>query len=200
MRALLYTRVSTPQQAKKHGTAYQRAELTAYCQARGWDIAEVIVDDAMKGKRIDRPGLDRVMEFVRAQQVDVVLVWRLDRLFRSLRDLLNTIHEFDERKVALVASGQQVDTTTSMGKAMLGLAGIFAELESDIARERTLAGLAQARAAGRPIGGAAHQDQVRLTPEEARALVAKHGSIRGAARAIGCSSTTIHRRLAMEAA
>lgn len=200
MRALIYTRVSTPQQARKNGTAYQRAELEAYCAVRGWTVVQTISDEAMKGKDPSRPGLERVLELVRGQKVDVVLVWRLDRLFRSLRDLLNTVHELDERKVALVASGQQVDTSTSMGKAMVSVAGVFAELESDIARERTLAGIAEARAKGKPIGGAAHVDQVRLTLDEARDAVKRHGSIRAAARALGCSSTTIHRRLGLGAA
>ncbi|MEL7086956.1 MAG: recombinase family protein, partial [Planctomycetota bacterium] len=105
------------------------------------------------GGRWDRPELHRLLDQLR--EGDVVVVWKLDRLGRSLRHLVNTAHELNDRGVGfkvLEGEGAVIDTSTTIGKAMFGFFGIMAELERDLNRERTLAGLAAARARGR-IGG-----------------------------------------------
>lgn len=109
----------------------------------------VIVDKA-SGKDTNRPGLNTIKEVLR--DGDILIVWRLDRLGRSLKDLIEWVNYLDEKGVALKSLEESIDTTTATGKLTFHLFGALAEFERQLIRERTQAGLAAARARGR-LGG-----------------------------------------------
>ncbi len=124
-----------------------------------------IYHDMASGKKDDRPGLDACLKALR--KCDVLVVWKLDRLGRSLRHLVNTVHDLDERGIGfkvLTGQGANIDTTTMSGKMVFGIFAALTEFERELIRERTMAGLASARARGRK-GGRRHslsKAQVRM--------------------------------------
>src|SRR5512144_112512 len=111
---------------------------------------ERLFTDTASGSRADRPGLDEALDFLRPG--DTLVVWRLDRLGRSLRHLIDTLGGLDQRGVGFRSLQEQIDTTTSGGKLVFHVFGALAEFERDLIRERTHAGLIAARARGRRGG------------------------------------------------
>lgn len=109
-----------------------------------------IFTDVISGSTIDRKGLDEALEYVR--EGDTLVVWRLDRLGRSLKHLIETITKLNNRKIGFKSITENIDTTTSGGKLIFHIFGALAEFERDIIKERTNAGLTAARARGR-LGG-----------------------------------------------
>ena len=112
---------------------------------------EKILSDQMSGAKADRPGLSMALEIARAG--DVLVVWRLDRLGRSLKNLIEIMGVLDSRKIGLLSLQESMDTTTSGGKLLFHMFGALAEFERNLLRERTQAGVIAARARGR-TGGA----------------------------------------------
>jgi DNA invertase Pin-like site-specific DNA recombinase len=106
--------------------------------------------DKMSGKRFDRPEFLRMLD--QARSGDVIVVWRLDRLGRSLKDLIETVQALEKRGIELRSLKENIDTTTPTGKLMFHMMAALAEFERDVIRERTLAGLEAARARGRKGG------------------------------------------------
>src|SRR5262249_15270630 len=133
-----YSRVSTLHH--NQNPDIQVHELRRYCLARGWTISKELVDYAGGGTD-RRPGLTTLLQMVRKRDVDAVVVWKLDRLFRSLRHLVITLEEFESLKVKFVAVQDHVDWTTPAGKFFVQVLGSLAELEKSILRERTILGL-----------------------------------------------------------
>ncbi len=134
-----YARVSTMDQDLSH---QQDALTKAGC--------ERIFEDIKSGARANRPGLQGALDFVR--EGDVLTVWRLDRLGRSLRDLLDIAHQLEERGVGLKSINESLDTSTPGGRLIFQVFGAIAEFERNLIRERTTAGLMAAKARGR-VGG-----------------------------------------------
>jgi len=138
-RAALYLRVSTDGQT----TENQRLALEAVCGQRGWQVVQAYLDNAVSGAkgRDQRPGLDAMLKDASRGRFDVVLAWALDRLGRSLIDLLDTLGGLDAASVALVLHQQALDTTTPAGRMFFQVTGAFAEFERGMIRSRVLAGL-----------------------------------------------------------
>ncbi|WP_423213305.1 recombinase family protein [Serratia nevei] len=116
-------------------------------------LQQCLYDDLASGGRDDRPGLTACLKSLR--DGDVLVVWKLDRLGRSLAHLVNTVKELSDRKIGLrvlTGKGAQIDTTTASGRMVFGIFATLAEFERDLIRERTMAGLASARARGRKGG------------------------------------------------
>jgi putative DNA-invertase from lambdoid prophage Rac len=159
-RAVLYARVSTNDQQT---LPMQNRDLREYAARRGWAIA-LQVREVGSGA-VQRKARKQVMEAARRRQIDVVLVWRLDRWGRSVTDLLATLQELEHLGVGFVSLTEALDLTTPAGRAMAGLFAIFAEFEREILRERTRAGLAHARQngkrLGRPVTAGLHAAEVR---------------------------------------
>jgi len=109
-----------------------------------------ILEDRISGARASRPGLERMLETVR--EGDVVVVWRLDRLGRSLKDLIELVASLETRGVGLTSLKEKIDTTSSSGRLVFHIFGALAEFERSLIRDRTSAGLAAARARGRTGG------------------------------------------------
>jgi putative DNA-invertase from lambdoid prophage Rac len=143
----LYARVSTNDQQT---LAMQSREMREYAARRGWTIA-VNVREVGSGAA-KREAREKLLEAARRRDIDVVLVWRLDRWGRSVTDLLATLQELEHLGVGFVSLTEALDLTTPAGRAMAGLLAIFAEFEREILRERTRAGLVQARLNGKRLG------------------------------------------------
>ena len=145
-----YARVSTTD--KGQDVELQLRELRTFTQTRGWAIHREYLDEGISGSRVYRPALERLLAACRRRQVDIVLVWRLDRLGRSLKHLIMTLDEFQSLGVAFVSLHEQLDCTTAAGQLLVHLLGAFAEFERAIIRERVKAGLANARIKGKRLG------------------------------------------------
>lgn len=143
----LYARVSTNGQQT---LPMQSRAMREYAARRGWTIA-VNVREVGSGAA-KREAREKLLEAARRREIDVVLVWRLDRWGRSVTDLLATLQELEHLGVGFVSLTEALDLTTPAGRAMAGLLAIFAEFEREILRERTRAGLVQARLNGKRLG------------------------------------------------
>jgi DNA invertase Pin-like site-specific DNA recombinase len=149
-RVALYVRVSTDHQTIKN----QERELRAVADRHGWEIVATFKDEGISGAkgRDERPGLDKLLQAVSRREFDLVAAWSVDRIGRSLVDLVGTLQELHFKHVDLYLHQQGIDTTTPSGKAMFQMMGVFAEFERSMLRERVNAGLARARAEGIQLG------------------------------------------------
>jgi DNA invertase Pin-like site-specific DNA recombinase len=148
MKAAIYSRVSTERQT----TDNQIQQLLALAERNGWTI-EAVYSDVISGAKDKRPELDALMKSVIRREVDVVLIWDISRLGRSLQHLLKLLEEFHAKGVDLYFHQQGIDTTTPAGKMMFQMCGAFAEFERSMIQERVKAGLARAKAQGKKLGG-----------------------------------------------
>lgn len=149
-RVALYLRVSTGEQT----TENQRRELEGVVRHAGWEIVDVYEDHGISGAkgRDQRPEFDRLCQDATARKFDLIAAWAVDRLGRSLADLVDFLSELHALGVDLYLHQQRLDTTTPAGKAMFQMMGVFAEFERGMIRERVKAGLARAAANGRKGG------------------------------------------------
>ncbi len=149
-RVALYLRVSTDGQT----TENQRRELEAVAEKAGWNVVTVFEDAGISGAkgRDKRPGFDAMLKAVTRREVDMVAAWSVDRLGRSMPDLVSFLSELHARGADLYLHQQAVDTSTPSGKAMFQMLGVFAEFERAMIQERVKAGLARAKAQGKRLG------------------------------------------------
>jgi len=143
----LYLRVSTNAQS----TDAQLAELRQLVERRGWKY-KVFCDKGQSGANESRPAFDEMMQQVRRGRFAAVCIWALDRLARSLRQLLDISLELQRLNVDLVAVKQDLDTSSASGRLVFGVLSTVAEFERDLLKERVRAGIAQAKRAGKRIG------------------------------------------------
>lgn len=146
-RVAIYIRVSTEEQK----TDMQRDELLKFAFARNWK-GQIYEDLGVSGTTANRPALKKLLSDVRSRKVDVVLCWKLDRLFRSLKHLVVTLQEFEELGVQFVSLKDNIDLTTSSGRLMMHMLGAFAEFEASLIKERIKSGLASAVSKGKILG------------------------------------------------
>src|SRR5215472_8959752 len=160
LRAALYARVSSHDQQT---LPMQNRALREYAARRGWVVA-IQVKEVGSGAS-QRQMREKLMKAARRRDIDVVLVWRLDRWGRSVADLLATLQELEHLGVGFVSLTEALDLTTPAGRTMAALLAVFAEFEREVLRERVCAGLAHARQngkrLGRPLTAGLHADQVR---------------------------------------
>ena len=160
LRAGLYARVSTQDQQT---LPLQSRAMREYAARRGWTVAMQVKEIGPGAAQ--RELREKVVEAARRREIDVVLVWRLDRWGRSVTDLLATLQELEHLGVGFVSLTEALDLTTPAGRAMAGLLAVFAEFERELLTERVRAGLAHARRngkrLGRPATAALHADEVR---------------------------------------
>jgi DNA invertase Pin-like site-specific DNA recombinase len=150
-RIAIYARTST---AKFQTTQNQIDALTELANRQGYTIIKIYSDNGFSGTKstADRPALNELMKDARKKSFDMVLVWSLDRLGRSLKHCLELLQELQELKVDLFFQQQGMDTSTSSGKLMFSMIGAFAEFERNIIRERVMAGQMRAKANGVKFG------------------------------------------------
>jgi DNA invertase Pin-like site-specific DNA recombinase len=161
-RAVLYLRVSTLDQT----TANQERELREIADRMGCEIAHVYRDHGISGAkgRDKRPQFDRLCRDAAKRQFDMIMAWSVDRLGRSLQDLVGFLSEIHALKVDLYLPQQGLDTTTPAGKAMFQMMGVFAEFERAVIQERVRAGLRRAVDEGKQLG------RPRIAPEMEEAI------------------------------
>jgi putative DNA-invertase from lambdoid prophage Rac len=147
MKAALYSRVSTHDQQT---LPLQQKAMRQYANKRGWKITLQVKEVGSGAKT--RPQREELLKAARRREVDVIIVWRLDRWGRSLADLVTTLKELSEIDVGFVSLNEAIDLTTPSGRALAGMLAVFAEFERDILRERVKAGIAQARENGKRHG------------------------------------------------
>lgn len=146
----IYSRVSTDKQT----TENQLLELRTVADRHGWSIVDEYIDQGISGAkgRDQRPEFDRLLKDAARKKFDLIASWSVDRLGRSLQDLVGFLSEIHAKKVDLYLHQQGMDTTTPAGKALFGMMGVFAEFERAMIQERVKAGLARARAQGKQLG------------------------------------------------
>jgi DNA invertase Pin-like site-specific DNA recombinase len=187
LRIARYLRVSKLEQNPQ----LQDDESAQLAAARGWTIVDTYVDHGVSGAKERRTELDRMMKDARKRRFDAILVWRSDRLFRSLRHMVETIEELSALGVGFVSCREPFDTTTPSGKLMLHLVSAFAEFERAVLIERVKAGLAVARRKGKKIG----RPRVRFDIDRARELRGQGSSLRTIAREMKVGVATLCRAL-----
>ena len=143
----IYLRVSTNGQ----NTELQRKEIENYLSVRGW-TNWTIYEDKLTGTTNQRPALKLMMSDARARKIDAIICWKMDRLFRSLKDLVTTLQELSDFGVEFVSIKDQIDMTTASGRLMTHLLAAFAEFEAALIKERVCAGLANAKRNGVILG------------------------------------------------
>ncbi|BCH33011.1 resolvase [Mesorhizobium sp. L-8-10] len=187
-RAAIYIRVSTDEQT----TANQERQLLEIARHSGWDVVQIYRDQGVSGAkgRDKRPAFDALCSDITRRRFDIVMVWSVDRLGRSLQDLVTFLSELHALRIDLFLHQQGIDTTTPAGKAMFQVMAVFAEFERAMIRDRVKAGLARARAEGKKLG------RPKLSPgTEAviRAALVRGESLRKAAKSCNASIGTVHR-------
>ena len=187
-RAALYVRVSTDTQTVEN----QMRELRQVAGRRGWDVVEVYSDAGISGAkgRNGRPGLDSVLKDATRRKFDIVMAWAIDRLGRSLVDLLGTIGHLEACGVDLYLDQQSIDTTTPMGKLVFQVTGAFAEFERTMIRQRVKAGLKRAVAQGVKLGRPKIDS---ATERKVRKQLAKGVGILKVAKSLGIGTGTVQR-------
>jgi DNA invertase Pin-like site-specific DNA recombinase len=160
LRAGLYARVSTNDQQT---LAMQNRAMREYAVRRGWTITMQVRE--VNSGAAKREAREKLLDAARRREIDLVLVWRLDRWGRSVTDLLETLQELEHLGVGFVSLTEALDLTTPVGRAMAGLLAVFAAFEREVLQERTKAGLAHAREhgkrLGRPATAAVHAPEIR---------------------------------------
>lgn len=185
MNTAIYVRVSTDEQT----TASQEHELRAYCERRGWRESQIYYDQ-ISGAKFVRPGLDALLIAVRAGKIERVIVFKLDRLGRSLPHLALILDELGRHGVALIATSQGIDTSHSnpVGRLQLNVLMAVAEFEREIIRERVNAGLAAARARGVKLGRRAKHN---WTSADVNALKLRGLGVRAIARELKMPASSV---------
>jgi len=158
----------------------------------GWQVVQKFVDKGISGAkgRESRPAFDALCKGIVRRDFDVVAVWSVDRLGRSLQDLVGLLNELHSKQTNLYLHQQGLDTTTPAGKALFRMLGVFAEFERSMIVERVRAGLKRARAEGKVLG----RPRVSAAVEaKVRALRRKGNGIRRIARELGIGNCTVQR-------
>ncbi len=190
IRAALYARVSTVGHGQDVGL--QLDELRQVAVQRGWTIAAEYVDAGVSGVAVSRAGLDRMLADAQAGRLDVVAVWKLDRLGRSLQHLLGVLQGLQDQGVAFVSLRDQgLDSTTPAGRLFTAMIAAFAAFERDLIQERVIAGVRRAQTAGKHCGRP--RREVDLRP--AVALLREGRGLKDVARILKVPRATLRRRL-----
>lgn len=186
----LYARTSTHEQ----NPGMQIEELRRVARLRGWEVVGEYVDAGHSGAKDRRPELDRLMCDVHRGKVDMVVVWKFDRFARSVRHLVTALEDFRARSVDFLSTTDGIDTSTPVGRFTFHVVGAVAELERELIRERTRAGIASARRRGIRVG----RPQAKVDLARARKLLADGKSLRQVARALEIGASTLHRAIHAE--
>ena len=188
----IYARVSTDKQKVE----MQLAELRQYVERRGWKLNQEYIDQGYSGSNTRRPAFSQMLEDAHKRLFDVLLVWKLDRLSRSLKDLITTLAELGSLGIDFVSYDNGLDTSTPTGKLVFHVVGAVAEFERDIIRERVRSGLENARRKGKMLGRPALPGTLIA---KAEALHAQGLSYRKIEKELGLGEGTIRKRISSKA-
>jgi site-specific DNA recombinase len=174
-KAIGYVRVSTEEQAEEGVSLRGQVEkIRQYAALHDLDLVEVVEDAGKSAKDLRRPGMERMLEKVRKGEVDAVIVAKLDRATRSVRDLQDLLEVFKKKGVEFASVAERLDTSSASGRFFVGMLGLVAQWERETISERTRDGLAKIRSEGRRVSGQAPRgfrfrgDRVVVDPAEKR--------------------------------
>lgn len=187
-RVALYARVSTDGQSVEN----QLQELESVAAKEGWEVVQRFIDKGISGSkgRDERPAFDALCRGIVRRQFDVVAAWSVDRLGRSLQDLVAFLNELHSKHTNLYLHKQGIDTTTPAGKLLFQMLGVFAEFERSMIVERVKAGLKRARAEGKVLG----RPRVSVAVEAKVVALRNQGlGMRAIARELGIGNCTVQR-------
>ena len=184
----IYARVSTDKQK----VDMQLRELRDFIKRSGWTVYDEFIDQGYTGSNTRRPAFKDLMHEASKRKFDILLVWKLDRLSRSLKDLINTLDELGHLDIHFISYDNNLDTTTPTGKLVFQIIGAVAEFEKDIIRERVVAGLANARQKGKRLGRPTIHNSVM---EKAKELRKQGLSFRKIEKQLGLGEGTIRKKL-----
>ena len=185
-RVALYVRVSSEQQ----DTDLQIRELTEFVAIKGWEIYRIF-EEKVTGTHANRKVRKELEADGRKRKFDILVVWKLDRIFRSLKDCINGLQEFADLGIEFVSlKDPGIDMTTPSGKLLLHVLAAFAEFEASIIKMRVKSGLAAARARGKRLGRPKTRDDTKI-----RLLRSQGASIRGISKVLGISAGAVQKAL-----
>jgi site-specific DNA recombinase len=150
MKTIGYVRVSSTEQATEGVSLDMQArKIASYCDVKDWTLDEVISDAGQSAKSLNRPGMGRLLALIEAGEVSTVIVYKLDRLTRSVADLDRLVKLFDKKGVALVSLQESLDATTATGRLMMNLIASISQWEREVIGERTKDALQELKAQGK---------------------------------------------------
>jgi DNA invertase Pin-like site-specific DNA recombinase len=192
LRAALYARCSTHD--KGQDPELQLVPLREYCERRGFRIAGEYIDNGISGKQERRPELDRLIQAASKRQIDIILVWKLDRFGRSLKHLVTALDELSALGVGFISYQDNLDLTTAQGRLMFHIIGAMAEFERELIGERVRAGLENAKRKGKRLG------RKPVPPVDLAKIIDSHRkapslSIRDLAGSLGMKRGIVHKTL-----
>jgi DNA invertase Pin-like site-specific DNA recombinase len=183
-------RVSTDQQAERRiFLDAQRERVRAMATVQGAELIDVVVDGGESAKSVNRPGLQRVLSLVNAGKVDMVIVAKLDRLTRSVKDLCMLLEVFEKRGVALISVAESLDTGSAAGRLVIAIMGAVSQWEREAIGERTREALRYKRSNGQRVGNIAYG--FRLARDGVH-VEAKPGEQVALGRSVGCVVRACH--------
>jgi putative DNA-invertase from lambdoid prophage Rac len=185
MRVGLYVRISTVDQNPE----MQLQELESYSKSRGFTVVRVFEDRAT-GTNTNRPAFRELLSLARARELDAIVVWKLDRFARSLKDLIVTLQDLDDIGVRFISLKDHIDFTTAHGRLLVHILACFAEFESATCKERVLAGIANARRNGKRLGRPTRIDEYRVTDLRRRGY-----SLSTIGKQVGCTRGAVSKIL-----
>lgn len=185
-RCAIYARVSTTEQ----DCELQLREMRQFAALRGWQIVGEYVDHGFTGTNSNRPELKRLMTDSKKRKHDLVLVWKLDRFARSLKEIVLMLQELSEIGVEFVSQKDNLDLSTSQGRLMMHMIAAFSQFEADLIKMRVKAGLENARAKGIMLGRPKKRDDQKI-----RQLRSEGHSLRQVAKLAGVSTMAVQRSL-----
>jgi DNA invertase Pin-like site-specific DNA recombinase len=184
MKTAIYARVSTGNGNQSPDS--QLFEIREYCKRRGWKITHEYVDIGISGAKEQRPELDKLLTDAHRRRFDAIVVFRFDRMSRSVTHLLRTLETFRALGIEFVSLSEQIDTSTPAGKMIFTVLGAVAELERSLIAERVKAGLRNARAKGKILG----RPRKIANSNEIKRLRSQGASWRAVGTALGVSAAT----------
>ena len=184
MKTAIYCRVSSDKQT----TDNQVIKLKQVAERNGWEV-EAIYADTISGAKSKRPELDKLMKSVIRKEIDIVMVWSVDRLGRSLQHLITLLSDIHSKDVDLYLHQQGIDTTTPSGKMMFQMLGVFSEFERSMIQDRVKAGLERARSQGKRLG---RPPVPPITVDKIKSLREEGMSLRKIAKKMGVSVGKVH--------
>jgi site-specific DNA recombinase len=153
MRVVIYIRVSTTEQAEEgYSIRAQRSLLIEYAKANGYEVTEIYIDEGLSAKDMNRPQLKRLLADAKSGMFDAVLVYKLDRFTRSARDLYDMLDMLAQYKVGFISKQERFDTTSAMGRLMIGVIAVIAQFERELISERVRMGQEQRTKEGKKHG------------------------------------------------
>ena len=187
MKVAVYCRVST----KDQNIETQLSVCRRHCEIQGYEVFKEYIDEGYSGSKSSRPSFNKMLEDMRKYKFKGIIVYKIDRIGRSLQHLMNLFNEFSKRKIEFTSVTQNIDTTTPEGRMFMKMMMLLAEYERELTVDRVKEGMKRARTEGKRIG----RPKTGIDGKEVLRLHLMGYSIRKIRKKLGCSVGTVHKAL-----